>query len=275
MPSAPPPANAPAWGPSCFSATPSEPWTPTRPSSPYPPCDPPRTRPPPFKAAAPSASKCDRVHPARFPFHSSRPPSAKARQDAAPPEATPDLLNNHRATSGGAASSRAPTDGKQEASVCPVKAHTPPPAFPSTLRPQGGTANSSLVTRLNIETASRPWKSGRETDVCLVGDRGRPARGLPEIGKQVKTPMFSVISHPATRLEAASPRAASEIVRPHKEGEKETPIGPIFYRTNRSSPVWKRLRYFSSRPSFSLPPPLPSPRHTTFPFSGAGQGTGC
>ncbi len=151
-----------------------------------------------------------------------------------------------------------------------------PPAFPSTPRPQGGTANSSLVSRHSSQHRNRfAAMEKREGNGRLVGDRGRPTRGLPEIGKQVKTPMFSVISHPATRLEAASPRAASEIVRPHKEGEKETPIGPIFYRTNRSSPDWKRLHHFASRPSFSLPLPLPSPRHTTFPFSGAGQGTGC
>jgi hypothetical protein len=36
-----------------------------------------------------------------------RPPSARARQDAAPPEVARNLLNKHRVTSGGAASRRA------------------------------------------------------------------------------------------------------------------------------------------------------------------------
>ncbi len=68
------------------------------------------------------------------------------------------------------------------------------------LRWLGGGKNSTLKT---MKTASRTWKEGGKR----MSSRGAgvPPAWRLKSGKQAKRPMFSIISHPGARLEAAPP----------------------------------------------------------------------
>ena len=66
---------------------------------------------------------------------------------------------------------------------------------------RGGWSAGGRTTLKTMKTAPRTWKAGG-TRMYSRGAGVLPAR-RPESGKQAKRPMFSVISHPAVRLEAA------------------------------------------------------------------------
>ena len=68
-----------------------------------------------------------------------------------------------------------------------------------------------MPTLKTMKTASRTWKEGGER-LCSRGACVPPVRRL-ESGKQAKTPMFSVISHPPVRLEAAPPEVPQWLFR--------------------------------------------------------------
>ena len=68
-----------------------------------------------------------------------------------------------------------------------------------------------MPTLKTMKTAPRTWKEGGKR----MGSRsaGVPPAGLQKSGKQAKTPMFSMITHPPARLEAAPPEVTRCLFR--------------------------------------------------------------
>ena len=70
---------------------------------------------------------------------------------------------------------------------------------------KGGWSAGRRPTLKSMKTASRTWKAGGKRMDSLGA--GVPPAKRPKSGKQAKTPVFSVISHPAPHLEAAPPKS--------------------------------------------------------------------
>ena len=146
-------------------------------------------------------------------------PVAEAGKERMPPERSPLPATS---VSHSSASHR----GRAEARPSPGRAQREGSA---SARPCGGKKSENLQECLEcrfadsnglegnqsalktMKTASRTWKSGRKMDV--PSGHGRPAREASGKRKQAKRPMFSVISQPAARLEAAPPEAVRCLFR--------------------------------------------------------------